>query len=280
MRRRWFGLLVGLLVAGLGLVGPGAGSAVTVPPRFDHVVIVMEENHSFNDIIGSSSAPYINGLAAQGALFADSFAVTHPSQPNYVALFSGSTQGLTSDSCPHTFTANNVGNQLRAAGFSFTGYSEGLPADGSTVCTSGEYARKHSPWTNFSDLPATVNTKFSEFPTDLTTLPTVSFVIPNLLDDMHDGTVAEGDTWLRDNIDAYVQWATAHNSLLIVTWDEDDNSMNNQIPTLFVGAHVTPGKYTERVTHYNVLRTLQDAYGLAPLGNSATATPITDVWQP
>jgi hypothetical protein len=238
----------------------------------------MEENHSFNDVIGSSAAPYINDLATRGALFADSFAVTHPSQPNYVALFSGSTQGLTSDSCPHTFTVNNLGNELRTAGFSFTGYSESLPADGSTVCTSGEYARKHSPWTNFSDLPATVNKRFSEFPADFTSLPTVSFVIPNLLDDMHDGTVAEGDTWLRTNIDAYAQWASAHNSLLIVTWDEDDNSQNNQIPTLFFGAHVTPGRYTERITHYNVLRTLQDAYGLAHLGNSATATPITDVW--
>ncbi|HKN97554.1 MAG TPA: alkaline phosphatase family protein [Pseudonocardiaceae bacterium] len=250
-----------------------------MPPRFDHVVVVMEENHSFNDIIGSASAPYINGLAGRGALFADSFAITHPSQPNYVALFSGSTQGLTSDSCPHTFTANNLGNELRTAGFSFTGYSESLPADGSTVCTSGEYARKHSPWVDFSDLPSTVNRKFSEFPTDFTTLPTLSFVIPNLLDDMHDGTVAQGDTWLRDNLDAYVQWASTHNSLLIVTWDEDDNSQNNQIPTLFVGAHVTPGRYTEHITHYSVLRTLQDAYGLAPLGNSATATPITDVWQ-
>lgn len=279
MRRPRFGLLAASLVAGLGLVGPGTATAVTVPPRFDHVVVVMEENHSFNDIIGSASAPYINGLAGRGALFADSFAITHPSQPNYVALFSGSTQGLTSDSCPHTFTANNLGNELRTAGFSFTGYSESLPADGSTVCTSGEYARKHSPWVDFSDLPSTVNRKFSEFPTDFTTLPTLSFVIPNLLDDMHDGTVAQGDTWLRDNLDAYVQWASTHNSLLIVTWDEDDNSQNNQIPTLFVGAHVTPGRYTEHITHYSVLRTLQDAYGLAPLGNSATATPITDVWQ-
>jgi phospholipase C len=279
MRRARFGLLACLVLAGAGLTTAGAASAATVPPRFDHIVVVMEENHSFDDIIGSTSAPYINSLAAQGASFTDSFAVTHPSQPNYVALFSGSTQGLTSDSCPHTFTGDNLGNQVRTAGLSFTGYSESLPADGSTVCTSGEYARKHSPWTNFSDLPTTVNKKFSEFPTDFTTLPTVSFVIPNLLDDMHDGTIAEGDTWLRTNLDAYVQWASAHNSLLIVTWDEDDNSQNNQIPTLFVGAHVTPGNYTEHITHYNVLRTLEDAYGLAHLGNSATATPITDVWQ-
>jgi hypothetical protein len=238
----------------------------------------MEENHSFNDIIGSASAPYLNSLAAQGALFTDSFAVTHPSQPNYVALFSGSTQGLTSDACPHTFTVNNLGNQLRTAGLSFTGYSESMPSDGFTGCTSGEYARKHSPWVNFSDLPASTNLRFADFPTDFSTLPAVSFVIPNLLDDMHDGTVQQGDTWLRTHMDAYAQWAKANNSLLIVTWDEDDNSQNNQIPTLFVGAHVTPGDYAEPITHYTVLRTLEDAYGLAHLGNAASATTITDVW--
>jgi phosphatidylinositol-3-phosphatase len=253
-------------------------NAATPPPPFAHVVVVMEENHSFNDIIGSSSAPYINSLAGQGALFTDSFAVTHPSQPNYVALFSGSTQGLTSDACPHTFTVNNLGNELRTTGHSFTGYSESMPSDGFTGCTSGEYARKHSPWVNFSDLPASTNLRFTDFPTDFSTLPTVSFVIPNLLDDMHDGTIAQGDTWLKTHIDAYAQWAKANNSLLIVTWDEDDSSQNNQIPTLFVGAHVTPGDYTERITHYTVLRTLEDAYGLTALGNAASATPITDVW--
>ena len=149
------------------------------------------------------------------------------------------------------------------------------------LCSFGEYVRKHSPWTDFIDLPLTTNLKFTHFPTTpggFAHLPTLSFVIPNLLDDMHDGTVQQADTWLRDHLDAYVQWAKTHNSLLIVTWDEDDDSMNNQIPTLFAGAHVVPGNYPERIDHYSVLRTIEDAYGLGHLGNSATATPITDVW--
>lgn len=264
-----------------GVVGPATSSAATVPPRFAHVVVVMEENHSFGDIIGSASAPYLNSLATQGASFTDSFAITHPSQPNYVALFSGSTQGLTSDACPHTFTVNNLGNEIRGAGLSFTGYAESMPSDGYTGCTSGEYARKHSPWTNFSDLPTTTNLRFTHFPTTTTgfaALPTLSFVIPNLLDDMHDGTVAAGDTWLRTHLDTYAQWAKTNNSLLVVTWDEDDDSMSNQIPTLFVGAHVTPGNYAEKITHYTVLRTIEDAYGLGHLGSSASVAPITDVW--
>jgi hypothetical protein len=278
---RRVGILVGAVALGLGVLA-SAGSAATAPPKFDHIVIVMEENHSFNEIIGSSSAPYINSLApAQGALFTQSFAVAHPSQPNYVALFSGSTQGLTSDSCPHTFSANNLGNELRTAGLSYTSFSETMPADGSTVCTSGTYARKHNPSVNFSDLPATTNLRFTHFPTTaagFAALPTVSLVDPNLQDDMHDGTIQQGDTWLKNNMNAYLQWAKANNSLLVVTWDEDDSSQSNQVPTLFAGAHIAAGSYSERITHYTVLRTVEDAYGLGHLGNSASVNPITDVF--
>src|SRR4051812_41659662 len=95
-------------------------AAAAAIPHYDHVVVVMEENTSETSIYGNASAPYINSLKNGGVYFTNSFAVTHPSQPNYLALFSGSTQGITDDSCPHTFSANNLGNQLRAAGFSFT----------------------------------------------------------------------------------------------------------------------------------------------------------------
>jgi phospholipase C len=278
---RRVGVLVGAVALGLGVLA-SAGSAATTPPKFDHIVIVMEENHSFNEIIGSSSAPYVNSLApSQGALFTSSFAVAHPSQPNYVALFSGSTQGLTSDSCPHTFSANNLGNELRTAGLSYTSFSESMPSDGSTVCTSGTYARKHNPSVNFSDLPATTNLRFTNFPTTaagFASLPTVSLVDPNLQNDMHDGSIQTGDTWLRTHMDAYLQWAKTHNSLLVVTWDEDDSSQSNQVPTLFAGAHIAAGSYSERITHYTVLRTVEDAYGLGHLGNSASVNPITDAF--
>jgi phospholipase C len=275
----WLGVACLALVLASSLVATPQVHAATLP-RPAHVVVVMEENHSYADIIGSASAPYINSLASQGALFTHSFAITHPSQPNYLALFSGSTQGTTSDSCPHTFTTGNLASELIAAGFPFTGYSEGLPKAGSTVCTSGKYARKHSPWVNFSNVPSSDNQPFSSFPSssNYSTLPTVSFVIPNLNDDMHDGTIQQGDTWLKNNMDAYAQWAKQQNSLLIVTWDEDDSSQNNQIPTIFVGQSVKVGTYSETINHYNVLRTLEDMYGLATLGNSATVSAISDCW--
>jgi len=255
--------------------------AVSIP-RYDHVVVVIEENTSESTIIGNTTqAPYINSLASAGANFTQSFAVTHPSQPNYLALFSGSTQGVTDDTCPQSFAANNLGNQLITAGFTFAGYSETMPSDGYTGCTSGTsgYARKHNPWSDFTDLAASTNKAYTSLPTDFTTLPTLSFVIPNLCDDMHDCSVTTGDTWLKNNLDAYVTWAKTHNSLLIVTWDEDDSTTSaNQIATIFVGANVKAGNYAETINHYSVLRTLETMYGLSALGNAASATPITDVW--
>jgi len=269
-------ILLMTIAALSGAAGPAAAGKVPVP---DHVVIVMEENHGYSEIIGSASAPYINSLADSGALFTKSYAITHPSQPNYLDLFSGSNQGVTDDSCPHTFTTRNEERGLRAVGLTFKGYSEGLPGKGSEVCTSGEYARKHVPWTNFTNDPAKTNLPFTRFPTNYAKLPTVSWVIPDLRDDMHDGSIAQGDTWLENNLSAYVTWAMSNNSLLIVTWDEDDGSENNRVATIFVGPMVKSGQYSENINHYTVLRTIEAMYGLKPVGGSRGIKPITDVWQ-
>jgi phosphatidylinositol-3-phosphatase len=249
-------------------------------PDYSHIVVVMEENHSYSQIIGSSQAPYINSLASEGALFTNSHAITHPSEPNYMAITSGSTYGLSSDVCPFTTSKANIGSELIAAKLSYADYSESMPSQGYEGCTNGEYARKHNPAANYTDLPSSVNQTFAQFPSSsaYASLPAVSFVDPNLLDDMHDGTIAAGDSWLKTNLGSYLTWATSHNSLLIVTWDENDGSPGNKIATIFAGAHVKAGKYSERVTHYRVLRTLEQAYGLKALGKSASTTPITDAF--
>jgi acid phosphatase len=262
-----------------------AGKSAVPPtapvPKYAHVVVVLEENHSYADIIGSSSAPYLNQLAKQGALMTSSFAVAHPSEPNYMALFSGSTDGLTGDDCPVTSSAANLGSELLAAGDTFKGYSEDLPSAGDTTCTSNGYARKHAPWANFTNVPGADSVPFSSFPAAASgypNLPAVSFVIPNLTDDMHDGTIAQGDAWLKKNIDAYASWAKANDSLLIVTWDEDDYSQSNQIPTIIVGQGVKPGPDSQNINHYNVLATLERMYGLPEAGSSAGASPIGNIW--
>jgi hypothetical protein len=218
-------------------------------------------------------------MASRGANFTQSYAVTHPSEPNYLAIFSGSTQGIKDDSCPHTFSNANLGKALIAASLTFAGYSESMPYKGFTGCTSGKYARKHNPWVNFTNVPAGVNKPFSAFPADHAALPTVSFVIPNLCNDMHDCSVNTGDTWVRNNLDGYVQWAKTHNSLLILTFDEDDTRNANRITTIFVGPMVKTGAFSEHITHYSVLRTIEDMYHLPYAGASATASPIIDAWK-
>ena len=254
-------LLIGALALSPFALSQAQPAAV---PRYDHVVVVIEENHAYKSIIGSTKASYINSLANQGALFANAFAEAHPSQPNYFALFTGSTWGIKDDDT-HNFAGPSFGGQLVAAGKTFIGYFErGSP-------------RKHNPWESFAD-SKTLGRNLSAFPTDFTKLPTVSYVLPNAEDDMHSGTVQRADRWLKTHLDAYATWAKTHNSLLIVTWDEDDKTQNNQIADIFVGANVTPGKYPERIDHYSILRTLEEMYGLDPLGNARTATPITSIW--
>jgi phosphatidylinositol-3-phosphatase len=248
------------------------------PPA--HTVIVMMENLSYGQVIGDPSAPFLNRLAKRGALFTNSHAITHPSEPNYLALFSGSTHGVTADNCPLRFTGPNLAAELIAAGDTFAGYAEDLPATGSTVCVAGLYARKHVPWVNFTTVPASASKPWAAFPAgNFAALPTVSFVIPNLCHDMHNCPVAAGDTWLRANIGPYVSWAMSHHSLLIVDWDENDGSPGNQIPTIFAGQMVRPGRYGQAVTHYSVLRTIEHLYHLAPLGQASRTDPITNVWK-
>ena len=263
---------------GVGASGTPARPSPAAVPRFDHIVVVVLENHAYSQIIGRRSAPFLNSLADRGAVLTRSYGITYPSQPNYLALFSGSTQGVSDNSCPHNFTGPNLAGALLAAGHSFIGYSEDLPAVGFTGCSSGAYARKHNPWVNFGALPRTVNQPMTAFPQDLSRLPTVSFVIPNLDNDMHDGTVAQGDRWLRAHLGRYADWSAAHNSLLIITADEDDKSHGNRIATIITGAHVRPGRYGVRTDHYGLLATLLASYRLTPFGAAARAQPITAIW--
>lgn len=268
-----------LAVAVVGvLTGRSPAWAAVQLPRYDHIVIVVEENHAASQIIGNKSAPFINALAANGALMTQSYAVAHPSEPNYLALFAGDTFGVGSDACPLALgPASNLASALIAAGDSFGGFAEDLPAVGSTVCSAGKYARKHAPWVNFTNVPAGASMPFTSFSAG-PQLPTVSFVVPNLDNDMHDGSVAQADTWLAANIAPYANWAKANHGLLILTFDEDDTSERNQISTVLYGADVQPGTSGETINHYSVLSTVEQIYGLPKPGLAATTPPITTTW--
>lgn len=255
--------------------------APQLPPPPAHVVIVVEENKEFRDIAGNTrSAPYLNELISRGALFTHSYGVAHPSQPNYLALFAGVTDS-NGDHCPPSgidTNAPNLATELRAAHRSFAGYSEDLPQAGSRVCWAGQYGRKHVPWADFHNVLTSENLPLSALPRPYDALPTVSFIIPNLLDDMHSASIARGDAWLRAHVGPIVDWAMAHDTLVIITWDESDNAIGNHIPTIFVGPMVRPGRYDEPVTHYRVLRTIEDLYKMQHAGASAGVPPIVGVW--
>ncbi|MGW0389943.1 alkaline phosphatase family protein [Streptomyces sp. NPDC003042] len=292
--RRWRATTTGIACA-LGLVTAmtiGSSEAADAPsapasaaaaalPGYDHVVVVVFENKQYGEIIGSANAPYINQLANAGASLTAMKALTHPSQPNYFNLFSGGTQGITGDGCytPQSMTAPNLGQELIAAGKTFATYNEDLPSEGSTTCTSGQYAQKHNPWFAFKNVPLDTGKTWTQFPrTDFNALPHLSFIVPNQCNDMHSCPVNTGDTWVKNNLDAYAQWAKANNSLLVLTWDEDNFLGSNQIATVFYGAHVKQGRYGSAYNHFNLLRTFEDLFGTGHAGNAASAQPITEVF--
>ncbi|MFI6726961.1 alkaline phosphatase family protein [Streptomyces sp. R-74717] len=275
---------VALAAASIGLwATTGSTAQAAGLPAPDHVVVVVMENHAYTQVIGASGAPYINNtLKAGGADLTQSFGLTHPSEPNYYMLFSGSNQGRTDDSCVGvgSLSAPNLASELIAAGKTWASYNETLPSQGSTVCSSGDYAQKHNPWFGFSNVPTSTAKTMTQFPADFTALPKVSFVVPNLCSDMHDCSVSTGDTWIKNKLGAYADWAKTHNSLLVVTFDEDNKLSGNRIPTVFYGQHVTPGSSSGATyNHYNVLRTLEDLAGLTThAGNAASASDISGIW--
>jgi phosphatidylinositol-3-phosphatase len=288
----------------------GAADAPSWPstlPRYDHILIVVEENKDYDQIIGSTAAPYLNKLVSEGATLARMFGEEHPSEGNYFWLFSGANQNVGFfDQVPRAkFTASSLGEQLIKKGLSFKGYSQSLPAIGSEVDVTPPgcsypcaYGRKHVPWISFANVPngttveTSSNLRFADFPSDYTRLPTVAFVIPDMEHDMHNGAVKDSvpaaDGWLQQNLDGYYQWAKSHNSLLIVTFDENDDKggyrgltdpavspnhdqsrhdLQNRIATIFAGAHVKPNYAKPAgMTHVNILRTIEAMYGLPKSG--------------
>lgn len=295
--RYWRAVVAIALVALVGCNTPHSVGSAPIPEAKRHdspalkwsdsyttrwVQLVIFENEGYENIIGNAQAPYITSLSKAWANMTQSFAITHPSQPNYLALFSGSTQGVVSDECPVSFTAKSLGSELIKAGISFTGYAESMPSNGFTGCyavrdslPSGYlYYRKHVPWTDFTKVPSSVSVVY---PGPLKAPPSkFTWITPNMCNDMHDCQISAGDKWAKENLPKLIAWDKAHNGLLIVTFDENDGSAGNQIPTILIG-NVNPGQFSQTVNHYNVLRLIEDIFGLAHLGASGSASPIKGV---
>ncbi|HEY1738382.1 MAG TPA: alkaline phosphatase family protein, partial [Acidimicrobiia bacterium] len=300
-------MVVACLVAAVGpLAGSGhpAGALIepaqtvaptdTTPvvPNFDHIVVITMENKSYSDIIGNSQAPYLNSLAQQYGVASQYLAIRHPSLPNYLALTGGDTFGVATDcnTCYQT-QPNLAVDRIEPSGRTWKAYMESMPS-ACTLGDTGQYIQHHNPFVYYDDIrtnpsECSNDVPYTQLATDFAstaTTPNYAWISPNICDDMHNCSIATGDTWLQQNVSAILATPafTTQNSLLMITFDEDDDSGNNQVPTFLVGPSVTPGLHSNvAYTHYSLLKTIETAWGLAPLtANDAAAAPMSDFFAP
>jgi hypothetical protein len=285
-------IVVLLLAAGAGCGSSDRPSAtLAVGPvgalpasQASHVVVLVMENKEDRDVLGSSDAPALNALARRGGVATRSFGVRHPSLPNYLALTSGSTHGITSDCTDCHVAASSIADQLEAAGLSWKAYLQGLPAPCSTVAHAGRYAKKHNPFAYYDAIlrdPARCRRMvgFDQLARDLSSgrLPAFSFIVPDLCEDTHDCDVAHGDRFLARTVPP-LRHALGPHGFLVVTYDEGSSdagccgaaARGGRIATVVLGPDVRPGARDARpLDHYGVLRSIEDAFGVGHLAAAA-----------
>ena len=283
--------LASLAVIGTAACGSGARAGNTVfrsvPSSHSSVVVIVMENKEEQSILGSASAPFANRLARRYGVASASFAIGHPSLPNYLALTSGSTHGISSDCTDCTVNAPNLADQLSTAGRSWKAYLEGVPGPCFTGAGSGGYAKRHNPFIYYDDVArdharCSHLVGFGALSADLRAgrLPSFAWITPNLCDDTHDCGVGAGDAFLARTVPALLQAIGPH-GFLILTWDEGASdagccrgvARGGQIATIVAGPDVVPGSRERTpLDHYGVLATIERALGLPLLGGAADGT--------
>ena len=282
-----------VIVLALAACGSSAsrGSALDVPAvarlpisTSSHVIVIVMENKEASDVLGSPAAPYINALARRYGLASASFAITHPSLPNYLALTSGSTNGISSDCTDCSVSAVNIVDQLASAGISWKAYLENTPRPCFTGAGAGSYAKRHNPFIYYDDVVRSTArcshlVGFGALAADLRggRLPTYAWITPNLCDDMHDCAVATGDAFLSRTVPPLLHELGPH-GFLILTWDEGSTNAGccaaaaagGRVATIVAGPDVIAGgRERAPVDHYGVLATVERALGLPRLAGAA-----------
>jgi phosphatidylinositol-3-phosphatase len=293
------GTATGVTIASPAVAASGPCGTATTPPTYRHVVWIWMENHSLGDIIGNTSqAPYINSIANSCGLATNYHVTTHPSLPNYLAATSGIAQGSLPattylDCSPSVICHMTVGS-IFGQGESWKAYQESMPSN-CDKSNSGEYRVSHNPAVYYTSLSgcASKDVPYARLATDLANnaLPAFSFITPNLIDDMHDGTIAQGNAWLASHLPAilnskeYQSGTTA----VFITWDEgsggypiedcDNTSVTDTsciVATIVISpstrAHTRSGSFFD---HYSLLRTTEQLLGLPKLASASSAPAMT-----
>ena len=264
-------------------------------PNFSHVFLIVMENEESTGIMGNNAAAYINALATGHGLATQYFAVSHPSLPNYLALTAGSTFGIASDCTGCYVNATNIADQVESSGRSWKGYLESMPSS----CYVGDaypYMQKHNPFIYYNDVrtnPARCAehvVPFTQLSTDLVngTVPNLVWITPNMCNDMHDCSIATGDAWLANVVPGILASSAFQNGgVLFITWDEGEssagccgNAAGGQVATLVIAPNGVAGlRSTIAETHYSLLRTIEDAWGLSALGQAASAVAMREYFR-
>jgi hypothetical protein len=272
----------------------GPCGTVAAPTGYSHVIWIMMENHSYGDIIGNTAqAPYINSLAAECGLATNYHNLSHPSLPNYIGATSGlsgrALKGFDSD-CSPSKKCSTSAPSIFGQGETWKAYEESMPTN-CAPANSGEYAVRHNPPPYYTTLSgcASLDVPYTQLATDLAgnTLPAFSFITPNLIDDMHDGTIADGDTWLASNLPTILNSPeySGGSTVVFITWDEGTGGKNGedctanttdpscQVATIVVSPSTPAGATSATLfNHYSLLGTTEQLLGLPALG-SASAYP-------
>jgi acid phosphatase len=261
---------------------PGTGAGADSVPNFSHVYVIVMENHELSEIIGNPAAPYINSLAGQSGLGIAYTAPTHPSLPNYMALSGGDT--VFSDDTGWVVDTGSVSDELDAAGLSWKAYLEDMPFPCATDDTD-LYARRHNPFTYYADIVYNSDrcggqvVPFTTFWDDYSALPNFAWITPNLCSDMHDCGVSSGDSWLSLIVPVIMGAPDFATSVIFIVWDEGttDQGGGGNVPVLVISPLVSPGFQSNiPANHFNLLRTIEDAWSLPWLGQSADVSPMSE----
>jgi len=264
----------------------GRATAAAPVPAFAHVVVIVFENKESTSVLGNRAAPTFNSYGRRYAKLTRYYGVTHPSLPNYLALVSGSTQGITTNCTDCIVDAKSLADTIEASGRTWKTYAEGLPGPGFLGAFNGRYAKKHNPFAYFRGIAEDPARRarlvpLSQLGPDVRAgaLPSFSLVVPDLCHSMHDCSVSVGNAWLRSQIGKFVKLPK---TVVFVVFDEGGTNIRGggHTAALAIGRAVRPGSRFARVTgHYGILRTIEQAWGLPLLGRSALVAPITGIWR-